>query len=219
MEPNRIELTTRRTTVVLRLSAILCAVTFIGAVHWRPAQFEVLAEIKTDAPARLELRYNRGYGNRHEGIATTTVAKTGEFVPVRFPIDVNNAYSLRLINLGFGRSLDIRSLTLKPLGGAPRNFTAPELGPNVPNESETRIRQVGDTIHVDSNGTKPLVLHFGLDARIPATPWAALWQWIFVVPLAVAALGVLIGLRSRQLAPHDDPAPAAAVWFDGRQAR
>src|SRR5256885_8831386 len=155
MEPDRIEPTTRRSTLMLRLSATLCAVTFIGLVHWRPAQFQVLAEIKTDAPARFELRYNRGYGNRHEGIATTIVEKTGEFIRVRFPIDVNSAYGLRLVNVGFGRALDIRSLTLKPLGGPPRNVVAAELAPNGPDEAATPRRQVCDTIHIYSNETGP----------------------------------------------------------------
>src|SRR2546423_1252862 len=219
MEPDRIEPTTRRSTLMLGLSATLCAVTFIGLVHWRPAQFQVLAEIKTDAPARFELRYNRGYGSRHEGIATTIVEKTGEFIRVRFPIDVNSAYGLRLVTVGFGRALDIRSRPRRPLGGPPRNIVAAELAPNVPNEAETRISQVGDTIHVDSNGTDPLVLHFELNSRIPATPLAALWQWILVVLLAVAVLWVIMALRSLHLVRRDDPSPGAAAWFKGRQAR
>jgi len=35
------------------LFAALCALLFVAQVNWRPAQFAVIADIKTDAPARI----------------------------------------------------------------------------------------------------------------------------------------------------------------------
>src|SRR5215212_106307 len=89
--------------------AFLCAISFVAQVHWRPAQFALLAEIKVDALARIELRYNRGYGVRQEGISVRNI-EPGKFVRVRFPIEVNTAQDLRLLNLGFGHKLEIRFL-------------------------------------------------------------------------------------------------------------
>src|SRR5947209_7638340 len=103
--------------------AISCALVFVAQVSWRPAQFALLAEIRTDAPAQIQLRYNRGYGVRQEGISQKILNSPGEFIRVRFPIEVNIAQDLRLVNFGFGRSIDLRSLTLKPLGGRDRKST------------------------------------------------------------------------------------------------
>jgi hypothetical protein len=171
--------------------ALVCALSFVAQVHWRPPQFALVAEIKTDAPARMQLRYNRGYGNRQEGLAQNVVAQTGEFVRVRFPIEVSSAHGLRLVNLGFGRSLDIRRLTLESLGSGARVYSPTQLAPNSPNTSETQITEIGDTIHVEWNGREPLVLHIEPGSRIPASRLAALLQWIFVIPLALAALSLV----------------------------
>jgi hypothetical protein len=195
--------------------AMLAAVSFIGQVHWLPAQFALVAEIKTDTPARLQLRYNRGYGNRQEGVTTRIVEKTGEFVRVRFPIQVNSAHGLRLVNLGFGHALDIRGLTLEPLGGAARTITAADLAPNSPDKSETRLTQIGDTIHVESNGADPLVLHIDHGSRIPASWLAQLLQWLFVVPLSIAAIGVIL-ISRRQLGVQSTE---QAAWLNSPRAR
>jgi len=190
-DPPQSKLTMKRRARTIWSLALVCSLSFVGQVHWRPAQFTVIAEIKTDAPARLQLRYNRGYGNRQEGIAPRDITAPGDFTRVRFPIEVNSAQGLRLVNLGFGHSLDIRSLILKPLRSAARTFTAAQLAPNSPNTSETRISQVGDIIHVDSNGIEPLVLHIAPGSRFPASRLAELLQWIFFIPLSGAALGLV----------------------------
>src|SRR3954469_6351147 len=148
--------------------AFLCAFGFVAQVHWRPAQFALLAEIKADAPARIQLRYNRGYGVRQEGISAVNV-EAGKFVRVRFPIEVNTAQDLRLLNLGFGHNLEIRSLALKPLVGAARNFTFAEVSSQTPN---TEITQAVDGIQVTSSGMEPLVLHLDRGTRIEAPPFA-----------------------------------------------
>src|SRR2546421_2764782 len=180
---------------IVPLLAVLCALSFVATVNWRPAQFAVIAEIKTDAPAQLQLRYNRGRGLRQEG--TLILKPSGEFVRVRFPIDVNSARDLRLVLFGFGRSLDLRSLTLKPLGGAARNLTAADLGPNVPNTTNTQIRQLGEIIHVEWNGTDPLVVHMPGVSRLQASRLASLLQWIFVIPLFCGAGGLVWALRPK----------------------
>ncbi|PYJ89012.1 MAG: hypothetical protein DME70_02935, partial [Verrucomicrobia bacterium] len=171
--------------------AISCALVFVAQVSWRPAQFALLAEIRTDAPAQIQLRYNRGYGVRQEGISQKILNSPGEFIRVRFPIEVNIAQDLRLVNFGFGRSIDLRSLTLKPLGGRALNLTTAELSSITPN---TRIRQVGDVIHVESSGTEPLVLHISRASRLQATRVARLLQWIFVIPLVGAAASLALAL-------------------------
>ena len=183
--------------------AVLCALSFIAQVYWRPAQFALFAEIRTDAPTRIQLRYNRGYGVRQEGISTKILKASGEFVRVRFPIEVNSAQDLRLVNLEFGRSLDLRSLTLKPLGGAARSLTAAELSPNTPDTTNTQISQVGDVIHVESSGTEPLVLHISRGSRLRASRTALLLQWIFVLPLAGAAVGLLFALGQKRKIDSD----------------
>jgi hypothetical protein len=199
--------------------ALLAAVSFIGQVHWLPAQFALVAEIKTDKPARLQLRYNRGYGNRQEGVSTRIVEKTGEFVRVRFPIQVNSAHDLRLVNLGFGHALDIRGLALQPLGGATRTITATDLSPNSPDKSETRLTQIGGTIHVESNGAEPLVLHIDQDSRIPASRLAQLLQWLFVVPLSFAAIGVILISRRHTRPRAGQPSEAEDAGCNSRRAR
>jgi hypothetical protein len=195
--------------------AILAALSFIGQVHWLPAQFALVAEIKTDTPARLQLRYNRGYGNRQEGVATRIIEKTGEFVRVRFPIQVNSIHGLRLVNLGFGQALDIRGLTLKPLGGAARMVTAADLSPNSPDKSDTRLTEIDGTIHVEWNGTEPLVLHLDQGARIPASSLALLLQWFFVVPLSIAAIGLIVISRR----PLGVQSTGHAAWLNSPRAR
>ena len=171
--------------------AISCALVFVAQVSWRPAQFALLAEIRTDAPAQIQLRYNRGYGVRQEGISQKILNSPGEFIRVRFPIEVNIAQDLRLVNFGFGRSIDLRSLTLKPLGGRALNLTTAELSSITPN---TQIKQVGEVIHVESSGTEPLVLHVSRGSRLEATRVARLLQWIFVIPLVGAAAGLALAL-------------------------
>lgn len=183
-----------RPLLVIAFLALLCALCFVAQVHWRPAQFVLSAEVRTEAPAWLQLRYNRGYGNRQEGIAKRIVEKTGEFVRLRFPIEVNDAQGLRLVNLGFGRSFDIRSLTIKPLGGTSRTLTAAELSPNTPNKAETKIQQIGDIIHVETSGVEPLVLHIEQGTRAKASRIALVLQWIFLIPLSLAALGLIWAL-------------------------
>lgn len=190
------------------LFASLCAVCFVAQVHWRPAQFALLAEIRTDAPARLQLRYNRGYGVQQEGISTKIVKPTREFIRVRFPIEVNTAQDLRLVNLGFGRSLDLRFLTLKPLAGPTRSLTAAELSPNTPDATNTQISQVDEVIHVESNGTEPLVLHIEGGSRLQASRTALLLQWIFVVPLACAAVALVCAFRQKRNIQPDHSHPA-----------
>ena len=177
------------------LFAMVCAIAFVGQVHWRPAPFAVEAEIKTDKPALFELRYNRGYTNRQEGIATAIVQKTGEFIRVRFPIETNTIHGLRLVNLGFGRSLELRSLALKPLGGPERSLNAAELAPNSPDPAETRISQGDGLIRVEWNGKEPLVLHLDPGSRVPASRLALLLQWVFMVPLSIGALGLFWTFR------------------------
>lgn len=171
--------------------AVSSALVFVAQVNWRPAQFALLAEIRTDAPAQIQLRYNRGHGVRQEGISKKILNSPGEFIQVRFPIEVNIAQDLRLVNLGFGRSVDLRSLTLKPLRGTARNLTAAELSSITPN---TQISQVGEVIHVESSGTEPLVLHISRGSRLQASRVARLLQWIFVIPLAGAAAGLAFAL-------------------------
>lgn len=190
------------------LLALLCAVCFVAQIHWRPAQFALVAEIKTDAPARLQLRYNRGYGVQQEGIATKIVQPTSEFVRVRFPVEVNTAQGLRLVNFGFGRSLDLRFVTLEPLAGPTRRLTAAELSPNVPDTSNTQISQMGEVIHIESSGTEPLVLHFSRGSRLQASRTALLLQWIFVVPLAGAAVALVCALRQKRNVQPDYSHPA-----------
>lgn len=202
---------------LIPLFGALCALFFVAQVNWRPAQFAVIAEIKTDAPARIQLRYNRGYGNRQEGISTKILKASGEFIRVRFPVEVNSAQDLRLVNLGFGSSLDLRSLTLKPLGGPARSLTAADLSPNTPDPINTQISQVGDIIHVESSGTEPLVLHISRGARLPASRTALLLQWIFVVPLAGAALALVCALRQKRKVPPDCSHPAGVP--DARRSR
>ncbi len=186
---------------VIPLLAVLCAIFFLAQVKWRPAQFALLVEIRTDAPARLQLRYNRGYGIRQEGISTKILPATGEFIQVRFPIKVNTAQDLRFVNLGFGHSLDFRSLTLQPLAGPARKLSAVELSSQTP---DTQISQVADVIHVESSGTEPLVLHLERGSRFPASPIALLWQWAFVIPLCGAALGLVWVFRREGNGRHDD---------------
>ena len=210
---------TTRDRAVPILLAITCAVAFVGQVHWRPALFAVEAEIKTDTPAPLQLRYNRGYGNRQEGITSRVLEKTGEFVRVRFPIETNSAYGLRLVNLGFGHALDIRGLTVKPFGGAARAITAADLAPNSPDKSETRLTQIGDTIHVESNGADPVVLHIDRGSRIPASRLAQLLQWLFVVPLSLAAIGIILISRRHSRPRLDEPSADEDGWFNSRRAR
>ena len=196
----------------LALCAVACAISFVGQVHWRPAPFAITAEIKTNTPARLQLRYNRGYGNRQEGTTSRDLAQTADFVRVRFPIETSTSQGLRLVNLGFGRELDIRSLRFQPLGAAARQLTAADLTPNSPDTAETRISQEGDIIHVESNGTEPLVLHLLPGSRIEASRLAGLLQWIFVVPLCLAAMALLLGLTKRA----DDK---ASVAFNAPRSR
>lgn len=197
------------------LLTALCALSFVAHVNWRPAPFAVVAEIKTDAPAQLELRYNGGRGLRQEG--TVILKPTGEFIRVRFPIDVNSAQDLRLVNFGFGRSLDLRSLTLKPLGGPAQHLTAADLSPNIPNTTNTQIRQLGEVIHVESSGTGPLVLHMSGVSRLQASRIASLLQWIFVVPLAGAALALVCALREKRKVQSDHSPPTGVP--DARRSR
>jgi hypothetical protein len=82
---------------IIALLAAVCALSFVGQVNWRPAQFALFAELRTDAPARIQLRYNRGYGMRQEGISTKLMESKSEFIRVRFPIEANNAQDLRLV--------------------------------------------------------------------------------------------------------------------------
>ena len=186
---------TRRDRAVPILLAIACAVAFIGQVHWRPAPFAIEAEIKTDTPVRLQVHYNRGYGNRQEGIASRVIEKTGEFARTRFPIESSSAYGLRLINEDAGHSLEIRSLTFKPLAGASRRLSAADLTMNSPDKAETRITEEEGVIHVEWNGAEPLVLQLMAESRIPATRLAALAQWIFVIPLVLALAGLILTFR------------------------
>ncbi|MEY2509909.1 MAG: hypothetical protein QOE26_672 [Verrucomicrobiota bacterium] len=196
------------------LLAIACAVAFTGQVQWRPALFTVEAEIKTDRPALVELRYNRGHGNRQEGITSRVIDKAGEFVRVRFPIETNSAQGLRLINQGAGRSLEIRSLTFNPLGGPARSLTAMDLATNTPNKTETRISGEGEAIHVEWNSLEPLVLHLMPGSRIPATRLAALMQWIFIVPLVLALAGLIMTVR-----PHPPTRNAGVAAPENSRSR
>jgi len=146
-------------------------------------------------PRESQLRYNRGYRVRQEGISAKILQPSRAFIRIRFPIEVNTAQDLRLVNLGFGRSLDLRSLTLKPLAGPTRSLTAAELSPNTPDRTNTQISQIDEVIHVESNGTDPLVLRLERGSRLQASRTALLLQWIFLVPLAGAALALVCGFR------------------------
>ena len=202
----------RRATIPLLAAA--CALSFIAQVNWRPAQFALLAEVRTDAPALIQLRYNRGYGIRQEGISTKILESTGEFIRVRFPIEVNNAQDLRLVNFGVGHSLDLRSLALKPLHGSARSLTAAELSSHTPN---TQISQTADVIHVVSSGTEPTVLHIERGSRLKASRSARLVQWVFVIPLFCAALGLVRAFRQEVNVRRDNAVPVACP--DGRSRR
>ena len=199
---------------IIPLLAILCALLFIAHVNWRPAPFAVLAEARTDAPAELQLRYNRGYGIQQAGISTKLVESTGKFIPVRFPIEVNTAKDLLLVNFGVGHSLDLRSLVLKPLYGSARSLTAADLSSPTPN---TQISQEGDVIRVASSGKEPTVLHLERGLQSKASRIARLLQWIFVVPLFCAAVGLLFALRQNEKLQRDKADPEASP--DGRPNR
>ena len=205
-----------RDRVLVPALALGCAIAFIAQVHWSPAQFALVAEIKTDAQAWLQARYDRGYGNQQEGIATRIVEKTGEFVRVRFPIPVGTIHGLRLVNLGFGHALDIRGLTLQALGGGARTLTAVDLAPNSPDKTETRFTQVGDVIHVDSNGADPLVLHIDPGSRLRSSRLAQVLQWLFVVPLSIAAIGLI---RCSRLPSLGEDTARAGAWFNSPRTR
>lgn len=197
----------------------MCVVSFIGQVHWRPAQFTLVGEVKTDAPAWLQLCYHRGQKNPQDGIATAIIEKTGEFVPVRFPIEINNAYFLRIVNLGFGRTLELRSLALKPLGGPPRPFSAAELAPDSPNPTATRFLQTGNIIRVESNGTQPLVIHLAPGSRVANSTLASLLQWIFCLPLLLGAAGLLWSWHRWPSAKPDPGDSDQTGWFETTKAR
>lgn len=194
----------RRNTIPLLAAA--CALSFIAQVNWRPAQLALLAELRTDVPALIELRYNRGYGVRQEGISPKILESTDKFIRVRFPLEVNEAQGLRLVNFGAGHSLEIRSLTLKPFLGPARSLTAAELSSRTP---KTEISQTADVIRVQSSGTEPAVLHLELGPRLKASRSARLAQWMFVVPLLFAAAGLVRALRREANAGRDDAVPVA----------
>ena len=141
-----------------------------------------------DAPARIQLRYNRGYGIRQQGISTRFLEAKDEFTRVRFAIQANNARHLQLVNFGVGHSLDLRSLTLEPLGGPARSLTAAELSSQTPG---TQISQVADVIHIASNGTIERRFRASIDdIQFKASRIARLLQWIFVIPLFFSAFGL-----------------------------
>ena len=190
----------------ISLLAVACALSFIAQVNWRPAQFALLAELRTDAPALIELRYNRGYGVRQEGISPTILESTDKFIRVRFPIEVNEAQGLRLVNFGVGHSLEIRSLTLKPLLGSARSLAAAELSSRTP---KTEISQRADVIHVLSSGTEPTVLHLELGSRPKASRSTRLLQWMFVIPLFFAGLGLVRALWREVNARRDNAVSVA----------
>lgn len=167
------------------LLGLLCSLSFIGLVHWRPPQFVLIAEVRSDAPVQLQLRYNRGYGVQQEGISERIIPVSTHFVPVRLPIEVNTAQDLRLVNLGFGRDLEIRAPVLKPLGGSARSIGIGEISSQTP---ETQLSAEGDIIRARASGKEPVVLHLLSGTRIEAPRLARLLQSIFLLPLAGAAL-------------------------------
>ncbi len=182
--------------------ATASAIAFIGQIHWRPAPFALLAEIRTDAPARLELHYNRGYGMRQEGVSTKLLEPASDFVRTRFLIEANTAQNLRLINFGNGQSLQLRSLTLKPLFGAERRLTLNEVISVTPG---TSMSENTDYIQVQSTGTEPLVLHLDGESRHTASGAARLMQWPFVIAMCLTAIGLVIFLRPAPSLGNTEP--------------
>ena len=119
----------------------------------------------------VELRYNRGYGNRQEGITSRVIEKTGEFVRVRFPIETSSAQGLRLLNQGAGRSLEIRSLTFKPLGGLARSLGTTDLTTNPADKAETRLSEEGGAIHIESANKDGKLIVGGFSSSHSCSHW------------------------------------------------
>ena len=175
------------------LLALLCAALFVANVAWRPAEFALLAEVKTDAPAQLELRYTRDYGFRRDESVVLSVPGGSEGVGVRFPIESRSLRNLRLKADGC-RVLQVRAAKLKPLGRDARFVTLADFSAA---DSSTRVAgtAAGDVV-LSSDTSSAVTATILSSLRIKSSRIARVIPGLMLIALAGAAVALLRSLAN-----------------------
>lgn len=180
--------------------ATLCALLFVAQLHWRPALFTLVLEMRADRPLRLQLRYDRDYdGVCQQASVTRFVESHGEFTTVRFPIESNYARNLGLIGIDHAGPFEIREVRLDSLGPSSRRLSLGDVSPAKP---ETKITfQGAGTIHVSSDKAEPAVVVAA--GSLVKAPWfMRLIPWLFVGVIACVCVLFMRHLRPGLTATH-----------------
>jgi hypothetical protein len=193
--------------------ATLCALLFVAQLHWRPALFTLVLEMRADRPLRLQLLHDRDYdGVSQRASATRFVESHGEFTTVRFPIESNYARNLGLIGIDHAGPFEIREVRLDSLGSSSRRLSLGDVRPGKP---ETKITfQAAGTILVSSDKAEPAVAVSA--GSLAKAPWfIRLIPWLFVG--VIACVCVLFGRHLRPGLTATNAVGAATSPFRSRR--